>query len=110
VPTLSAAENVETALIPLAAGLAERHRRAVLGAAGTLLDGSAAVPSTIRRNRTILHNALEYAVERRLLTRNPVKAIKWKVGCPDLSGLRILIGSSLERTGSRDREVPEILS
>jgi putative ABC transport system ATP-binding protein len=27
VPTLSAAENVETALIPLAAGLAERHRR-----------------------------------------------------------------------------------
>ena len=25
-----------------------------------------------------MHNALEYAVERRLLTRNPVKAINWK--------------------------------
>ncbi len=45
---------------------------------GTLLDGTAAAPSTIRRNRTILYNALEYAVERRLLTRNPIKAIKWK--------------------------------
>jgi hypothetical protein len=52
--------------------------RTVLAAAGTLLDGRAAAPSTIRRNRTILHNALEYAVERRLLTRNAVKAIKWK--------------------------------
>ncbi len=30
------------------------------------------------RNRAILANALEYAVERRLLSSNPVKAIKWK--------------------------------
>ena len=52
--------------------------RGVLSAAGTLLDGSPAAPSTVRRYRAILHNALEYAVERRLLTRNPVKAIKWK--------------------------------
>jgi integrase len=52
--------------------------RAVLDAAETLLDGKAAAPSTVRRNRTILGNALEYAVERRLLTNNPVKAIKWK--------------------------------
>ncbi len=52
--------------------------RAVLDAAGTLLDGSTAAPSTVRRNRTILHNAMEYAVERRLLSSNPVKAIKWK--------------------------------
>jgi integrase len=52
--------------------------RAVLSAAGTLLDGSTAAPSTVRRNRTILHNALEYAVERRLLTSNPVNVIKWK--------------------------------
>ena len=63
---------------PVAALADPATMRAVLGAAGTLLDGSAAAPSTIRRNRTILHNALEYAVERRLLTRNPVKAIKWK--------------------------------
>ena len=52
--------------------------RAVLDVAGTLLDGRAAAPSTVRRNRTILHNALEYTVELRLLNRNPVKAIKWK--------------------------------
>lgn len=52
--------------------------RAILDAAGTLLDGHSAAPSTIRRNRTILHNALEYAVELRLLNANPVKAIKWK--------------------------------
>ena len=32
------------------------------------------------------------------------------VGCLLLSGLRILIGSSPERTDSRDREVQEVLS
>ncbi len=52
--------------------------RAVLDAAGRLLDGSAAAPSTVRRNRAILHNVLEYAIERRLLADNPVKALKWK--------------------------------
>jgi hypothetical protein len=31
-------------------------------------------------------------------------------GCPGPSGLRILIGSSSERTGSRGREIPEIHS
>ena len=63
---------------PVAALADPATMRAVLGAAGTLLDGSAAAPSTVRRNRTILHNALEYAVERRLFTRNPIKVIKWK--------------------------------
>jgi hypothetical protein len=33
-----------------------------------------------------------------------------KIGCPDPSGLRILIGSSRERTGSRGREIPEVHS
>lgn len=51
--------------------------RAVLDAAGTLLDGRSAAPSTVRRNRTILHNALEYAVELRLLNANPLRAMKW---------------------------------
>jgi type III restriction enzyme len=32
------------------------------------------------------------------------------MGCPGPSGLRILIGSSPERTGSRGREIPEIHS
>ena len=52
--------------------------RAVLDAAGSLLDGTAAAPSTVRRNRAIMYNALEYAVELRLLNQNPVKAVKWK--------------------------------
>ena len=63
---------------PVAALADPATMRAVLTAAGTLLDGTPAAPSTIRRNRTILHNALEYAVERRLLTGNPVKTINWK--------------------------------
>ncbi|MEU9837753.1 hypothetical protein AB0C69_00870 [Actinomadura sp. NPDC048032] len=52
--------------------------RAVLDSAVTLLDGSLAAPSTVQRNRAILHNACEYAVELNLLARNPVKVIKWK--------------------------------
>src|SRR5262249_21109557 len=63
---------------PVAALADPAAMRAVLDAAGTLLDGTKAAPSTVRRNRTILHNALEYAVERKLLTRNPIKVIKWK--------------------------------
>jgi len=63
---------------PVAALADSATARAVLDVAGTLLDGRTAAPSTVRRNRTILHNALEYAVELRLLNRNPVKAIKWK--------------------------------
>ncbi|MDN3357809.1 hypothetical protein QWU11_34880, partial [Actinomadura sp. DC4] len=52
--------------------------RAVLNAAATLLDGKPAAPSTVRRNRAILHNACEYAIELGLLTENPIKAVKWK--------------------------------
>jgi integrase len=52
--------------------------RAVLTAAETLLDGTAAAPSTTRRNRAILHNAMEYAIELRHLDRNPVVTMKWK--------------------------------
>jgi hypothetical protein len=33
-----------------------------------------------------------------------------ELGCPDPSGLRILIGFSPERTGSSGREVPEVHS
>ena len=56
---------------PVAALADPATMRAVLDAAGTLLDGSAAAPSTVRRNRAILHNALEYAVELRLLNPQP---------------------------------------
>lgn len=63
---------------PVSALADPKAMRAVLDRAATLLDGSRAAPSTIQRNRAILHNACEYAVELNMLTRNPIKAIKWK--------------------------------
>jgi integrase len=52
--------------------------RDVLDVAATQLNGHPASAWTARSNRAILANALEYAVERRLLSRNPIKAINWK--------------------------------
>ncbi len=52
--------------------------RAVLDAAATLLNGQPAAAWTARTNRAILANALEYAVELRILSTNPIKALKWK--------------------------------
>ncbi|HEU5026214.1 MAG TPA: tyrosine-type recombinase/integrase [Spirillospora sp.] len=63
---------------PVSALADPKVMRAVLDRAATLLDGSLAAPSTVQRNRAILHNACEYAVELNTLARNPVKAIKWK--------------------------------
>ncbi len=52
--------------------------RAVLDTAATLLDRTPAAASTVRGNRAILGNVGEYAVELRLLPKNPFKAIKWR--------------------------------
>ena len=52
--------------------------RSVLDAAGTLLHGRPASAWTAQGNRAILANALDYAVERKLLGHNPVKTVKWK--------------------------------
>ena len=52
--------------------------RSVLDAAGTLLNGRPASAWTAQGNRAIVANALDYAVERKLLDRNPVKTVKWK--------------------------------
>ncbi len=41
------------------------------------LDGKNAAASTARRNRTILANAMDYAVELDLLGTNPTRALKW---------------------------------
>jgi integrase len=41
------------------------------------LDGLPAAPSVISRRRKILNAAVEYAVERKLLPRNPIPALKW---------------------------------
>jgi len=62
---------------PVAALADPGTMRAVLDSTGILLNGSPAAPATIRRNHTILHNALEYAVERQLLPGNPIKSVKW---------------------------------
>ncbi|MFI9593730.1 tyrosine-type recombinase/integrase [Nonomuraea sp. NPDC052265] len=52
--------------------------RALLNAATSRLNGKQAATSTIRRHKTILQNALDYAVELKLLEANPIKALKWK--------------------------------
>lgn len=52
--------------------------RTVLARIGRKLDGRPAAASTIGRKRAVLHNALEYAVERELLPQNPLTALKTK--------------------------------
>jgi integrase len=52
--------------------------RRVLDTAGTLLNGKPAAAWTAQGNRAIVANALEYAIERKLLDSNPVRTVKWK--------------------------------
>jgi integrase len=52
--------------------------RDVLDAAATQISGKPASAWTARSNRAILANAIEYAMELRILGSNPIKAIKWK--------------------------------
>ncbi|GAA2870469.1 tyrosine-type recombinase/integrase [Streptosporangium fragile] len=80
-----AAGDVATALRWLAANtkpvsaLADTETvRSLLDTATTRLDGKRAATSTVLRNKTILQNALDYAVELKLLTGNPIKGLKWK--------------------------------
>ena len=47
-------------------------------------DATNAAASTARRNRTILANAMDYAVELGLLDTNPIRALKWTA--PKVSG------------------------
>jgi integrase len=51
--------------------------RRMLDQATGRLDGKNAAASTARRHRTILANALDYAVELGLLETNPIRALKW---------------------------------
>src|SRR6516225_608104 len=51
-------------------------RRVLVQATG-LVDGKNAAASTARRNRTILANAADYAMELGLLDTNPIRMIKW---------------------------------
>lgn len=76
--------QVRTALKWLAANsrpvedLAEPERlREVMQLIATRLDGKASAASVVHRKRAVLHNALDYAVERNLLARNPLPELKW---------------------------------
>jgi integrase len=51
--------------------------RHVLNRLSLKLDGTAAAPSVTSRRRKILGTALEYAVERKLIERNPIPELKW---------------------------------
>jgi integrase len=51
--------------------------RRMLDQATGRLDGKTAAASTARRNRTILANAMDYAIELGLLEMNPIRRIKW---------------------------------
>nr|WP_246211520.1 tyrosine-type recombinase/integrase [Phytoactinopolyspora alkaliphila] len=42
------------------------------------MDGQPHAPSVVSRWRKILNNAVEYAIERKILTTNPLPALKWK--------------------------------
>ncbi|WP_225844941.1 site-specific integrase [Streptomyces sp. HPF1205] len=52
--------------------------RTALTALSLKLDGTTAADNTIRRKRTTFNNALRYAVERDLLTVNPLARIDWE--------------------------------
>jgi integrase len=51
--------------------------RSALDALSRKLNGDPAADNTIRRKRMVLSNALRYAVERGLLTANPLPRIDW---------------------------------
>lgn len=53
--------------------------RGVLSALGRTGTGAPAAASTVQRQRGVLVNIGEYAVERRLLARNPITNVAWRV-------------------------------
>lgn len=69
---------------PLSALADATIARQVLHQATVRLDGKIAAASTARRHRTILANAMDYAVELNLLDSNPIRALKWTA--PRVSG------------------------
>jgi integrase len=63
--------------VPMSALAEAAVARRVLDQATGRLDGRSAAASTARRNRTILANAMDYAIELGLLDGNPIRALKW---------------------------------
>ncbi len=86
-----ASDDVEDILTWLARSTRETREladpalcRQLLSAATSRLDGTQAAPTSVRRNRAVLLNALEYAVELKLLDQNPIKNLKWRA--PRIAG------------------------
>lgn len=52
--------------------------RAALDALATLTDGRPAAANTVARKRAVFYGALQYAVEQRMLERNPIDHLSWK--------------------------------
>jgi integrase len=52
--------------------------RRLLAAASSRLDGTQAASTSVRRNRAVLLNMLDHAVELGLLDGNPLKNIRWR--------------------------------
>lgn len=51
--------------------------RAALNACSRKIDGTTAAATTVQRKRSVLYNALRFAVERDLLDYNPLDKVQW---------------------------------
>jgi hypothetical protein len=72
--------------------------RAALGACAVTLGGMPAAATTQRRKRSVLYNALGYAVELGLLPANPVDKVQWKTpGVAATVDRRVVFGPDLAR-------------
>jgi integrase len=65
--------------LPLTEMTKPRQLRRALDAMTLRLDGRAAAPTTVRRKRAVLNNALQYAVETELLSGNNLSRVGWRV-------------------------------
>ena len=73
---------IERNSLPVSRAKNPETARALHEAAVTRLDGRPGARSVARQRRMILSNALNYAIERKLLQANPVQDIKWTAPKP----------------------------
>ncbi len=73
-----AVQWIEDHSVPVQQLADARTLRGALDALAVKLDGTPAAPSTVRRKRSALYSALEYAVELELLETNPLDKLTWK--------------------------------
>jgi integrase len=68
---------IESHTRPVSALAKPEVLRPVLDGLTVKLDGKPAAPSVVSRKRKIFNTTMEYAVERKALTANPVPGLKW---------------------------------